>query len=117
MNYQELLDRLGALKDAAKVDRVFGEPLQVGEKTIIPVAEVRTGMGFGFGTNQEAGEAEESNEGGGGGGGLDVRPAGVVEVTPEATTFIPTPRSAPPAVLVLVGFGLGLLWAGRRRRD
>jgi uncharacterized spore protein YtfJ len=118
MNYQDLLDRLGALKDTATVSRVFGEPLQVGEKTIIPVAEVRTGMGFGFGTNSEAGEAEEeeSNEGGGGGGGVNVRPAGVLEITPEATTFIPTPTGVSPVLLVAVGFGLGLLWAGRRRR-
>jgi len=116
MEVQAMLDKLGALKDAATVARVFGEPQTVGERTIIPVAEVRTGMGFGFGSgkaNDE--EAEPEGEGGGGGGGVTARPVGVVEVTPEATTFIPIKSGPAPWVFVLVGVGLGLLFGGKCR--
>lgn len=108
----KILEKLGALKDAATVERVFGEPHTVGDRMVIPVAEVRTGMGFGFGQGKSRaeGDLEGGNEGGGGGGGgVMARPVGVVEVTPEGTCFIPirTPHSL--AALLLAGLALGVL--------
>lgn len=116
MQLQEIVDKLGALKDAATVQRVFGEAEKMGARMIIPVAEVRTCLGVGFGTGKKpaaAGEAEgdrPEGEGGGGGGGAMARPVGVVEVSPEGTQFIPI-KIANPVPLILLGLGLGLLLA------
>lgn len=115
MEYQEMLDKLGALKDAATVDRVFGEAKTVGERMIIPVAEVRTCMGFGFGSGKKwhHGEGEEGEkpegEGGGGGGGVMSRPVGVVEVTPQGTNFIPIKTTAHPMMCVAMGIVFGMM--------
>lgn len=107
-----ILEKLGALKDAATVERVFGEPHTVGDRMVIPVAEVRTGMGFGFGQGKcrTEGDVDGGNEGGGGGGGgVMARPVGVVEVTPEGTCFIPIRTATAVAPLLLAALGLGVL--------
>lgn len=114
MDHQAILDKLGALKDAATVQRVFGEPLTVGERTIIPVAEVRTGMGFGVSSEKkrggegEGGEKPEENDAGGGGGAM-ARPVGIVEVAPEGTSFIPIKAPVSPLACVFMGVALGMM--------
>ena len=116
MDSQQMLEKLGALKDVATVARVYGDPHVVGERTIIPVAEVHTCMGMGFGSGKAKDEAEApEGEGGGGGGSTTARPAGVLEVTPEATTFIPIKPAVAPWKWVLLGLGLGLLMASGGR--
>jgi uncharacterized spore protein YtfJ len=64
MNTQEIL--VGA-QNAMAARRVFGDPLQVGDATILPVARVGGGGGGGQRTAEE----------GGVGFGLAARPAGV----------------------------------------
>lgn len=110
MDTQAVLDQLGAIKDAGTVERVFGQPQTVGERMVIPVAEVRTCLGFGFGSGRKS-EREDApkGEGGGGGGGVMARPVGVVEVTPEGTNFVPIESPHRSVGLVLLGLGLGLL--------
>ena len=115
MEYQEIVEKLGALKDAATVERVFGEAKTLGDRMVIPVAEVRTGMGFGFGAGKKkAGEQAEGGEkpqgeGGGGGGGVMSRPVGVVEVTPQGTTFIPIKTPMAPMVCLFMGMAFGMM--------
>ena len=50
---------------------VYGDPVERGEMTVIPVAEVRFGFGFGSGQSEEARRAAgpEHHQGQGGGGG------------------------------------------------
>jgi len=78
---------------AAHVNGVFGEPRQIGRKTIIPIAAVGLGFGVGrgrAGRGREAeGEEEAAQEGGGGGGGGGAKPLAVLEVTDEETRLIP----------------------------
>ena len=50
----------------------YGDPVQVDGRTVIPVARVRAGGGFGRG---------------GGGGGVDAVPVGFIEVAAEGTRF------------------------------
>lgn len=82
---EDLLRRLGP-------KAVFGEPVQAGEVTVIPVAEVRLGFGFGFGsgrtTRSQASESEEGSGGGSGGAGKVV-PRGYIRMAPEGTRFEP----------------------------
>ena len=86
----ELFVRLEELQANASVDAVFGQPVTVGDKVIIPIARVTYGFGVGFG-EATGPEDEESNGGAGGGegGGMSVRPLGVVEITPERTRVEP----------------------------
>jgi uncharacterized spore protein YtfJ len=79
----ELFTRLDELQKSANVNAVFGQPVQVGEKTVIPIASVAYGFGLGFGEQEE--EASEANVGGGGGAGAVAKPLGLAEITPEST--------------------------------
>jgi len=85
---EQLFATLGDMRDKASVKAVFGEPERVGDKVVIPVAQVSYGFGVGFGQGQgpatAAGEVSGGG-GGGGGGGVTARPVAVVEVTPEYT--------------------------------
>jgi len=116
MKIEEFLQSLPErLRAGAGVDRVFGEPIQAGEKTIIPVARVRYGFGGGMGTSGKALPSnDDSADGGGGGAGVITAPVGVFEVTPEETKFIPTGDKKKFALAILGGLLLGL-WLGRRR--
>lgn len=90
------------------VGAIFGEPVRIGERTVIPVAK----LGFGFGSGGGVpGQREE--EGGGGGGGGGTRPLGVFEVSDTGTRFIPI-RSKPGPLLAL-GLGFLLGWSLTRR--
>jgi len=84
---QELAQTMGEhLTQGANVRSVFGEPVVVGKKTVIPVARIGYGYGAGFG----GADADEANKGSGGGlgAGLGARPVGVLEVTKRRTRFI-----------------------------
>ncbi|GAA1639436.1 hypothetical protein GCM10009733_040750 [Nonomuraea maheshkhaliensis] len=72
MDIMELMEQS---KDAATVNRVFGEPIHHGDIVIIPVARVAQGGGGGRGQ----GRSEKGEEGGGSGGGFgfSATPAGV----------------------------------------
>jgi uncharacterized spore protein YtfJ len=102
------------LAGRAQVKSVFGEPIAAGEKTIIPVAR----MAYGFGAGSGSGGMETTavrGEGGGGGGGVRVFPLGVFEVSPQETRFVPIGDRKKLLGTLLLGAGLGLLFARRRR--
>ncbi len=86
----ELVERI---RGSAKVEVVFGEPREIGEKTIVPVAAVAYGFGVGAraGTGGRPGDdgATDSGSGSGGGGGVRVQPIGVLEVTADETRLVP----------------------------
>jgi uncharacterized spore protein YtfJ len=88
---------------------VYGEPVSVDGKTVLPVATIRCGFG-----GSSGGKGNNWEHGGGGGGGLVAKPLGVVEITQSQTRFIPIVSGR--ALLFAVGLGvcLGLLAASRR---
>jgi len=45
-----LLEKIGSIGDEINVDAVFGKPETVGDRVLIPVAEVAYGFGAGMGT-------------------------------------------------------------------
>lgn len=57
--------------------QVIGEPIQAGEKLIIPAVVARVGFGAGGGSGSKPSEGEEKAEEGGGGGG-----GGALQLTP-----------------------------------
>jgi len=89
---------------------VYGEPVSVEGKTILPVATIRYGFG-----GSSGGKGNTWEHSGGGGGGLIAKPLGVVEITQSQTRFIPILSSRSLLLAVGVGFGLGFLVGSRRR--
>ena len=93
MKLENIFDAVEEIRDKASVSTVFGEPVEVGEKTIIPVADVKFGFGLGYGEGptaseedtgediEEGAESETSSQGGGSGGGMAARPVAVIEIS------------------------------------
>lgn len=111
--FQSIADRL---QTTASVKTVFGEPIEIKGRTIIPVARVAYGFGVGSGRGKQT-DAESKDGGTGGGGGIGVRPAGVLEITDEGTRFIPIGHRRRLVGALFLGFVLGILIVGRRSRD
>lgn len=104
MNVQELLQGMAERVSAgASVKNVYGEPVVVGDRTVIPAAKVR--YAFGGGGGAQKGQAEGT--GGGGGGRVSARPCGVVEITPGGTRFIAFEDSRRMGAMLAIGFVLG----------
>ena len=80
MTVEELLGRLGT---NVSVQRVFGEPIERGGTTVVPVAVVAGGGGGG------GGQATDGSDGGGGGFGLWSRGIGVYEIRDGEVRFVP----------------------------
>jgi uncharacterized spore protein YtfJ len=106
MDATEMLEKIGqSLGSTATVKSVFGEPIQVGDKVVVPVAKVAYGFGAGGGRGPARLNGDgERPEGGGGGGGVRAVPAGVLEITEEDTRFI----SYPDFTWMLAAFGAGV---------
>src|SRR4030088_1048829 len=57
-------------------DRVYAEPVRIGDRVVIPAATVEFSGGFGFG-------GDSASNGGGGGGGYQAgRPVAIIEISP-----------------------------------
>ena len=103
MNIQELLQGMAERVSAsASVRNVYGDPVVAGNRTVIPVAQVRYAFGGG------GGKKDESEGGGGGGGGrVSARPCGALEVTPEGTRFVEFDDRRKMGAALALGFVLG----------
>ena len=73
------LDRLMSVS----ADRVFAEPVRIGDRVVIPAASIEFSGGFGFGGDTR------SNGGGGGGGHQSGRPVAIIEAGPDGVRVKP----------------------------
>jgi uncharacterized spore protein YtfJ len=110
---ERMADRIGA---RASVSAVFGEAIERGEVTIVPVARVRWGFGGGAGGADQLPEAPGDTGaaswagGGGGGGGAAADPIGYVEIGPDGATFRPiVPAYPSPLFLLVLGITAAIL--------
>jgi uncharacterized spore protein YtfJ len=109
-----ILDRLGERIGAqASVKAVFGEPIERGDVTVIPVARVRWGLGGGSGTgpvSRATTNGEGSGSGSGAGGGMMAAPMGYLEVRPTGAIYVPLASAYPnPALVLAMGISLGVI--------
>lgn len=108
------------LLDHADVKHVFGRPVQHGEITLIPAAEVTIMGGFGAGFGVGVGLQEEAEEGGGGGGGGGAktlaRPVAVVILSPEGVRVEPVIDLTKIGLAVITAWGFMLSIIMRMRR-
>ena len=110
---EAMLNRIGQVHERAAVKTVFGEPYEINGRTIIPIARVLYGFGFGAGRSDGHAPDDEdplssgrrgrraakpggsddgagaSGTGGGGGAGISVRPVAVLEIKGAETKIRP----------------------------
>ncbi|MFC7078894.1 GerW family sporulation protein [Halorussus caseinilyticus] len=101
------------LQRSANVRSVYGDPIERGDKTVVPVARVAFGFGGGFGQSHDVAQTGGDSEGGGGGGGSVATPVGALEITDERTRFVRFDERKRSLGWVAVGLVAGLL-VGRR---
>ena len=78
MNHEELLKMsVSELEKFLTTKTVVGEPIVIGEVTLVPVQTVSFGYGSGGG---EGGDEKSKGVGGGGGAGANLRPIAIVAV-------------------------------------
>ena len=111
----------------ASVKNVFGEPIEQGDKKIIPVARIAYGFGGGYGqgdknkmhrqTNEPSSEIRfPVGEGAGGGGGMYAKAKGVFEIGPQGTRFIPANANKQLLMGIAIGFLIKELFFRRRKK-
>lgn len=103
--------------------QVYGEPVQHGETTVIPVAKLAFGFGAGggrgparerlAGANRSGLEPGAETQGGGGGGGARLSPIGALEIGPRGTHFVRYNQL--PRLLGVLALGVGAGWLLARR--
>ena len=106
---------VGCLQHGASAKTVFGDPISVEGRTLIPVAKVGYGWGGGLHPKQADLTKQKTAEPRlGFGAGLGVKPLGVFEVSQEGTKFIPIGIGKKILAVLAAGLIVGLI-LGRRR--
>jgi uncharacterized spore protein YtfJ len=115
--FQSLSDKI---ESGANVKSVFGEPISVAGKTIIPVAKVAFGFGGGIGIHEpdqiEDGQQKPESSAGGGGGGGAAMPVGVIEISDSDTRFIPIGIEKKLGATLFLGAAAGYILGKLSRR-
>ena len=108
------------LFEKLSVDAVFGQPFQEGDVTIIPVAEVGVGFGFGSGQNpiaEEQGDEEaDSGKSGGGAGGGKATPRGFIKITSDGVFFESTMDEGRVALAGIAMSAWAIFWIAQTIR-
>jgi uncharacterized spore protein YtfJ len=115
----ELLER------SLSIRHVYGEPVQHGETTVIPVAKVAYGFGAGGGRGpgsrttrldeRQSGDNDRPEaQGAGGGGGVRMTPVGALEIGPRGTRFVRVRPLGPLVGAAVLGLAAGWLLAWLR---
>ena len=114
---------LDKVRATAGVKTVYGEPIKVDGKTIIPIAKVAYGAGAGAGAGPAKAEGEAQRDAAEGAGvGAYAAPVGVVEISEGETKFVPINLKKKLGIAAAVGAAAGMLAGlfmgrGRRRED
>jgi uncharacterized spore protein YtfJ len=106
----DLFARLDALQKNANVNAVFGKPVKVGEKVVIPIASVSYGFGGGFGGGQGRAKDQASA---GGGASVSARPLAVAEITTESLHIEPVVDEQKVALVGILAGAWSVFWIAR----
>jgi uncharacterized spore protein YtfJ len=77
---------VGELKEVARSETIIGEPVTVGDKTVIPIVKISFGFGAGGGQGDDQ---KRSGFGGGGGGGARIEPAAFIILDKDDVKLLP----------------------------
>jgi uncharacterized spore protein YtfJ len=104
-----MVDRFGG---RTGIHMVYGDPVERGEVTVIPVARVRwlAGAGAGAGSGgAPAGKGQAEGEGAGGGGGVIGDPVGYLEIRSSGASFVPVRGVPNPLAILAFGVAVALV--------
>ena len=104
---------IGKLFDVTRPDAVYGQPVSVGEHTIITASEYVAGMGVGYGGGggTSPAQGDDVNEtggygtGGGGGGSTLARPVATIIVSPGGVRVEPIVDVTKIAITMFTALG------------
>ena len=122
------------LLEVAQPKAVFGEPIEHGEYTLVPAAEVfaAVGVGYGFGAggggprartagremSEGDGESDMGGGGGGGGGTSSGRPVAVISVGPDGVDIKPVFDMTKIGLALITTLGsMGLMFLKMNRKS
>ena len=106
MDTAEAIKELAQVPERTSAAHCFGASVSSGERTVIPVAEISYGVGFGWGSG---GPAEVGGSGGAGGAGGHARGIAVIEVSAGGVRVHPVYDQT---AITLAGFALASAAAG-----
>ena len=87
-NVAEILKSVvGELKEISKSETIVGDPITVGDRTVIPI--VRISVGFGAGGGQGENDKAGTGFGGGGGGGVKIEPSAFIIMDKDGVSILP----------------------------
>ena len=116
MNLEEMLKiSVEKLEKFLTTKTVVGEPIAVGEVTLIPVQTVSFGFGTGGG---EGGSEKEKGVGGGGGAGANLKPIAVIAVKgSDVQVFSLGKKGAVENIAALIPEALSKMMAAKSKKD
>jgi uncharacterized spore protein YtfJ len=109
-NLVETLSGVETLQNHMNASLIYGEPIKLENKVVLPVAKIASGFGGGGIEIENVPNPKEngSEQGGrGGGGGIIAYPVGVFEITEENTRFISASRKPFWGLSLIAAFILG----------
>lgn len=105
---------------ARDVSLVYGDPIEMQGRTIVPVAKVKYSVGAGGGSGYGPVDGQDENaaggQGEGAGGAFSVKPVGIYDVTAEKTVYRPVIPIELIFMMPLLVAGLGLLMASGQEK-
>lgn len=104
---QTIFEKFSRQKDASFV---YGEPIEMDNKRVLPVAKVQYSVGGGGGFSDKT-EKTPTAQGEGGGGHFAIKPVGVFEITAEKVKFKPVIHlNFVLGICAICTLGLALIW-------
>lgn len=109
---RSIFEKFSREKDVALV---YGEPIVMENKQVLPVAKVNYFVGGGSGGQLDEEQAVSIGQGEGGGGVFSIKPIGVYEITDKKVKFKPIlPINLILTFVAVMSFGLVLLIKKKR---
>ncbi len=92
-NVVEILQGVvGELREMAQSQSIVGEPITIGDKTVIPIVKIHVGFGAGGGQGEAA--KAGTGFGGGGGGGASIEPAAFIIIDKDGISLLPAKKGS-----------------------
>jgi uncharacterized spore protein YtfJ len=104
---------LGRITNTARVDAVFGQPVERGDTTVIPCSEIAIGVGLGSGSGPVDAQGNQTGGGSGGGGGARGRPIAAIVITRDGVRVEPILDLTKIALAAFTTGAFILFWIGR----
>ncbi len=80
------------LKEMARSESIVGDPITIGDKTVIPIVKINVGFGAGGGQGED--EKKRAGFGGGGGGGASIEPAAFIIMDADGIQLLPAKKGS-----------------------